>query len=727
MRNSIGWPRCNQTKGRLAGIGLVFWLLAAFNRGMADDGTTNAPKPSAAPPRDHWSMWHGERVNDPWFWLREKSNPEVIRYLESENAYTETSTREVRAFGETLYKEMLGRIQQTDLTVPLRRGDFAYYTRTVEGSQYAIHCRRRAGAGGLPEPNSAEEILLDLNKLAEGHSFLGLGGFEISDDGTRLLYSTDTTGFRQYTLYRKDLVGGKTGGPLAERVTSFEWAADGRTVLYTTEDALTKRSNQLWRIDSDGGKPELVLEEKDELFNLGLGRTKDRQWFVCSSQSTDTWEQSLLRTSEPKGTFKSALPREKGHKYDIEHRDGVLFIRSNKGAKNFRLVTAPVAEPGRWTELIPHRADVLLEGIEVFRDHLVAQEKREALTRLRIQDTKADSWTEVVFPEPVYAASATGTPEMGAKAFRLTYQSMATPQSVYDCDLATGKLTLLKRTAVLGGYDPANYVTERRWVTVRDNTRVPISVLYRKGVKLDGKSPCFLYGYGSYGIGMEASFSIARLSLVDRGMVYVIAHIRGGDELGEAWHDDGMLMKKKNTFHDFVDCAEWLIKNKLSAPDRLVIEGGSAGGLLMGAAVNLRPDLFRAVHAAVPFVDVMNTMLDASLPLTVGEYLEWGDPNEKAAFDYMRSYSPYDNLKRGAYPAMLVTTSLNDSQVMYWEPAKYVAKLRTLKTDDRPLLLKCNMGAGHGGASGRYDRLKEVSFEYAWLMSQAGIPMQESR
>ena len=683
--------------------------------------TSPIPPPPVARQAEHLSTWHGETVNDPWFWLREKSNPEVIRYLEAENAYTAASTVHEKAFGEALYQEMLSRIQQTDLTVPVQRGAFVYYSRTEEGRQYPIQCRKKAGADGKAAPGAVEEVLLDLNALAVGHTFLSLGGFDVSDDGRQLLYSTDTTGFRQYTLYRKDLVSGKTSEALAERVTSFEWSADGAWVLYVTEDATTKRSNQLWRLRLDGGKPEKVLEEADELFSVQVGRTKDRSWFVCTFQSTDTWEQRLLPSDGPTGTFRPVLGREKGHKYDVEHRDGILFIRTNRDAKNFRVVTAPVDAPDRWTELVPHRADVLVEGVEPFREHLVVQEQREALTRLRIHDRRTGAWKEVGFPEPVYSAHATGTPEMGAAAFRLSYQSMATPQGVYDVSLADGSLTLLKRTPVLGKFDPADYVTERRWAVARDGVRVPLSVLRRRDVKYDGTAPCFLYGYGSYGIGMDAGFSIARLSLVDRGMVYAIAHIRGGNELGEGWHDDGMLMRKKNTFTDFVDCAEALVKDGVCAKDRLVIEGGSAGGLLMGAVVNLRPDLFRAVHAAVPFVDVMNTMMDASLPLTVGEYLEWGNPNEKPAFDYMRSYSPYDNLKRGAYPAMLVTTSLNDSQVMYWEPAKYVAKLRTLKTDSHPLLLKCNMGAGHGGASGRYDRLKEVSFEYAWLMSQVGI------
>jgi oligopeptidase B len=666
-------------------------------------------------------VWHGEKVNDPWFWLREKSDPEVIRYLEAENAYTESQTGAALQFGVKLYDEMLGRIQQTDLSVPVRRGGYHYFSRTEEGKQYALHARRPNGADGKPDPTAPEEVLIDLNALAQGHSYLGLGGPEVSDDGRQLLYSTDVTGFRQYTLYRKDLVSGKVSGPLAERVTEFEWAADGRTVFYVTEDAVTKRSDQLWRLDLEGGKAELVIEEKDELYHLGLGRTKDRKYMVCGSISTDTWEQQLLSASEPRGKFRVVLPRQQGHKYEVDHRDGLLYLRTNRDAKNFRLVTAPVSEPTRWAEVIPHRPDVLLEAIELFAGHLVVQEQREALTRMRIQDFASGQWRDVTFPESAYWAAANGTPEFGASAFRLSYQSMVTPQSVYDCELATGKLTLLKRTAILGGYDPERYVTERRWAIARDGVRVPLSVMYRKGTQLDGSAPCHLYGYGSYGLGMEASFSVARLSLVDRGLVSVIAHIRGGNEMGELWHDQGMLMNKKNTFHDFIDCAEWLISQRIVARDKILIEGGSAGGLLMGAVVNLRPDLFRAVHSAVPFVDVMNTMLDASLPLTVGEYLEWGDPNQKAAFDYMRSYSPYDNLRKASYPAMLVTTSLNDSQVMYWEPAKYVAKLRTLKSDRNPLLLKCNMGAGHGGASGRYDRLKEVSFEYAWLMSQVGI------
>ncbi|MCE1203447.1 MAG: S9 family peptidase [Holophagaceae bacterium] len=686
--------------------------------------TAQGPVPPVAKQFEHISVWHGEKVNDPWFWLREKTNPEVVAYLNAENAYTEAMTAGLKPFSEALYKEMLGRIKQTDLSVPVRRGAFHYYSRTEEGKQYPIQCRRKAAPSGAYDEKAAEEILLDQNELAKGLKFLSLGGMTVSDDDCTLLFSTDATGFRQYTLFTKDLATGKVSAPLAERVTSFTWASDGRTVFYVTEDAVTKRSNLAWRLDLQGGKPEMVFDEKDELYRIGVGRTKDHKFLLIECQSTDTWEARYLATTDSKGAFKVLLPREKGHKYDLEHREGLFYIRTNKGAKNFRLVTAPVAtpDPKHWKEVLPHRADVLLEGMEPFRDFLVVSEKSQGLDRFRIFDMKQKTWRDVGFPESVYAAFPGGTPEYTSSAFRFSYQSMVTPASIYDCDMATGKQTLLKQVEVLGGYDKGQYMTERLWATARDGVKVPLSVVYKKGVKRDGSAPLFLYAYGSYGYGQSATFSSPRLSLLDRGMVYVIAHIRGGNEMGEAWHDDGMLMKKMNTFTDFIDSADFLVKAKWTSKDRLVIEGGSAGGLLMGAVTNLRPDLFKAVHSAVPFVDVMNTMMDASLPLTVGEYLEWGNPNEKAAFDYMRSYSPYDNLAKKSYPAILVTSSFNDSQVMYWEPAKYVAKLRTLKTDGNPLLLKMKMEpAGHGGASGRYDALKDKAFETAWMLSQVGI------
>jgi oligopeptidase B len=679
------------------------------------------PQPPVASQVEHISVWHGEKVNDPFFWLREKSNPAVIKHLDAENAYTESVTKGLKPFAGALFEEMLGHIKQTDQNVPVRRGDYFYYSRTEEGKQYPIRCRKKASAGSPFGGDGAEEVLLDANDLAKGLKFLSVGAFEISDDAHALAYTVDTTGFRQYRLYVKDLRSGAILPDSAERVTSVQWCADNRTLFYTTEDPVTKRSNIVWRHQL-GDENEPIYQEKDRLFTVRVGASKDRKMLFLRMNSTDTYEVRYLPSNQPDGTFQVVIPRQKGHKYSVEHRDGLFYLRTNRDAKNFRLVTAPVSSPTpeNWKELVPHRNDTLLQGVELFQNYLVTSEKRAALTHFRVLDFNTGVWHDVGLPESVYAAGSSETPEFTAGSFRFTYQSMITPESVYDYAMASRERTLRKRQEV-PKYDPGLYATERQWVVARDGARVPLSIAYRKGVKQDGSAPLFLYGYGSYGAGMQASFNTNRISLLDRGMVVVIAHIRGGNEMGEAWHDDGMLMKKKNTFYDFIDSAKWLIASKWTSSDRLVIEGGSAGGLLMGAVTNLEPGLFKAVHAAVPFVDVMNTMMDASLPLTVGEYLEWGNPLDKAAGEYMRSYSPYDNIERKLYPAILVTTSLNDSQVMYWEPAKYVAKLRTLKTDANPLLLKCNMGAGHGGSSGRYDRLKETAFEYAWLMSQVGI------
>jgi oligopeptidase B len=686
-------------------------------------GAGPAPTPPVAPRKDHAQVWHGRTFEDPYYWLREKGTPDVERYLEAENAYTEATSADVKPFAEALYAEMLGRIKQTDLGVPTRDGRYYYYRRTVEGLQYPIRCRRPAGPDGAYDASRPEEVLLDQNEMAKGLKFLSVGAFAVSDDAARLLYSTDDTGFRQYKLFVKDLKTGAVEGPLAERVTSVAWAADDRTVFYVTEHPVTKRPDTLWRLEI-GGTPSKVYEETDERFSIGVGRTKDKKFVGLGAGSTDTWERRLVPAAQPAAEFRTVLPREKGHKYDVEHRDGTLYIRTNKDAKNFRLVTAPLSDPSpaNWKPLVEHRPDVLLEDVEVFQDFLVVQEKEAGLNRLRVRSFADGGWKEVAFPEPVYTAYSAGTPEFGSRLLRYGYQSLVTPSSVYDYDMAAGTSTLRKREEVLGGFDSSRYASERLWATARDGVKVPISIVYPKGFARDGKAPLWLYAYGSYGAGMSPTFDSRRLSLLDRGIPFAIAHVRGGDEMGEAWHDDGMLMKKKNTFFDFIDAAEFLVKEGWTSPDRLMIEGGSAGGLLMGAVTNERPDLFRAVHAAVPFMDVINTMMDASLPLTVGEYLEWGNPNEKAAFDYMLSYSPYDNLARKAYPAILVTTSYNDSQVMYWEPAKYVAKLRTLKADPSPLVLKTKMDpAGHGGASGRYDALKDRAFEVAWMLKQVGI------
>jgi oligopeptidase B len=674
--------------------------------------------PPVAPRVPHSEVRHDEKVTDDYHWLRERSNPEVTKYLEAENAYTEAMTKDLKPFEDALYHEMLGRIKQTDLSVPVRQGNYFYYSRTEEGKQYPIQCRRKGSM------DAQEEVLLDLNELGKGRKFVGLGAFEVSDDQNLLAYTIDYVGFRQYSLHVKDLRTGETLPDTAERVTGVKWAADNKTLFFTTEDEVTKRSDHLWRHVLGAGNATQIYEEKDELYDIGVDKTRDKKYLLLESESKDTTEFRYLRADHAQENFAVFLPREKKHRYYVDHREGLFYIRTNKGGKNFELVTAPEDDPSpkNWTVFLPHRDDVLIEDIDLFKTFAVSVEKSQALTQLRIYNFEKRAWEAVALPEPVYSVFPGGTRDYESTTYRYNYQSFVTPQSVYDYDTVTGRSTLLKRQEVLGGYDPSQYTLERLWATARDGTKVPISIVYKKGFERNGKAPLFLYAYGSYGFATPVTFDSSRLSLLDRGMAYAIAHIRGGNEMGEQWREDGMLMKKKNTFNDFVDCARYLIEENWTSAERLVIEGGSAGGLLMGAVVNQAPELFRAVHLGVPFVDVMNTMLDASLPLTVGEYLEWGNPNENAAYEYMKSYSPYDNLTKRAYPAMLVTTSFHDSQVMYWEPAKYVAKLRTLKTDTNPLLLKIKMTpAGHGGASGRYDRLRDRAFEYAWMLSQVGI------
>ena len=703
---------CHTEIHHITELVLPLLLLSALIASAAE------PVPPVAPTADHREERHGATVVDNYYWLREKSNPKVVAYLEAENAYTKAMTGDLAPFQDALYKEMLSHVKQTDLSVPVRRGDYLYYSRTEEGKQYPIQCRRK---GSMEAP---EEILLDLNELAKSHKFVGLGAFVVSEDQTMLAYTVDFTGFRQYGLQVKNLRTGETLPDTTERVDSVVWAADNQTLFLTTEDAVTKRGDKLWRHVLGSASYEPLYDEKDELYDIRIDKTRDKEYILLGIDSKDTTEFRWLRADHPRGDFAVFLPREKKHRYYVDHRENLFYIRTNKDGRNFAIMTAPESDPApkNWKVFIPQRDDVLLQDLDLFQDFAVSVERSQALDQLRVYDFHSAKWTGVPFPEPVYAASPGGTPEFASKTYRYNYQSFITPPSVYDYDVHSGQSALLKRQEVPGGYDPTQYACERLWATARDGVKVPVSIVYRKGFTRDGHAPLFLYGYGSYGFGTPATFSGGRLSLLDRGMAYAIAHIRGGNEMGEKWREDGMLMKKKNTFWDFIDCAEYLIAEKWTSKERLVIEGGSAGGLLMGAVVNMRPDLFHAVHAAVPFVDVMNTMLDASLPLTVGEYLEWGNPNEKEAYDYMKTYSPYDNIEKRAYPAILVTTSFNDSQVMYWEPAKYVARLRTLKTNDTPLLLKIKMEpAGHGGASGRYDRMKDQAFEYAWLLTQVGI------
>ncbi len=659
----------------------------------------------------------GDKRIDDYFWLREKSNPAVLAYLQAENAYTDEFMKPTLEFQDKLYKEMLGRIKQTDLGVPYRLGGYFYYTRTVEGKQYPIYCRKKGSQ------SAEEEITLDMNEMAKGLKFLSIGNYSISDDGNILAYSTDSTGYRQYTLHFKDLRTGEVLPDHMERVTSAVWAADNKTMLAVTEDDVTKRSDKFWRHTLGVEKNELVYEEKDELYDIRVSRTRDRKYAILQSESKTTTEQRYIPSVSPSSEPKVILPRESDHEYYVDHRDGLFYIRTNKGAKNFKLVTAPVAtpEPGNWKEIIAPRKSVKLEDVDLFANDMVITERQDGLLKLEITSFRDGKKQSVSFPEAVYTAGGSANPEYDTNVYRFNYQSMVTPGSVFDYDMNTGKRTLLKQNEVLGGYDPSKYNTERIYATATDGTKIPMSIVYKKGLKLDGKNPVLLYGYGSYGISIDPTFSSARLSLLDRGVVYVIAHIRGGGELGEEWKEAGRMMKKRQTFTDFVASAEHLIKAGYTSSDRLVIQGGSAGGLLMGAVTNLRPDLFKAVVAQVPFVDVVNTMLDASLPLTTSEYLEWGNPNIKKEYDYIRTYSPYDNIAARKYPTMLIKVSLNDSQVPYWEGAKFAAKLRATKTDDNPLLLKTNMGAGHGGASGRYDALHESAFDYAFILMEMGI------
>lgn len=696
--------------------------------------TKNAlPQPPVARKEHTENTLHNVTLVDDYAWLRQKENPDVAAYLEAENAYAEAVMAPQAALRDELYDEMLSHIQQTDVSVPYRDGQWWYYTRTEEGKQYAIHCRKRGNTSG-PDENAPEQVVLDGNALAQGHAFFAIGAMDISDDGRWLAYTVDTTGFRQYSLRIRDLETGEQLPGVVERAGSVVWAADNFTLFYTVEDEEQKRQHQFWR--HMRGTPfaadTLVYQDDDERFNLAAGRTRDGKFIVLESHSHITSESQVLPADDPEGQFRMIAPREDGHEYFVDHRKGYWFIRTNDKGRNFRLVTAPVDAPDRenWTEQIPHREEIMLEDVDLFRDFFIAIDREKGLPHLRIYNFSGDGPEaapagEISFPEPAYSAYAHINRIFDTTTFRYSYQSLVTPSSVYEYDLASKKSTLLKQVEIPGGFDRTLYASERIFVSVNgataaDSVQVPISIVYRKDKRKAGKNPLYVYGYGSYGYALPLGFNSNRLSLLDRGFVMAYAHIRGGGDLGETWHDAGKMLAKRNTFTDFIACVEQLTKSGYGDPARVAIEGGSAGGLLMGAVTNLRPDLFRAVVSHVPFVDVMNTMLDASLPLTVPEYEEWGNPNEETYFQYMLSYSPYDNLKPASYPAILVKTSLHDSQVMYWEPAKYVAKLRTLKQDANPLLLVTNMKAGHGGASGRYDYLKEIAFDYSFLLRELG-------
>ena len=663
------------------------------------------------------TMFGDVRV-DNYRWLRNKSDSTVIAYLEAENRYTEAMLKPTEALQERLYGEMLGRIKQTDESVPRRDGGYYYYSRTLEGKQYPILCRRK---GKLSAP---EEIMLDENALAAGMRYFAVGNWQVSPDGRRLAFLLDSTGAERFTLVVKDLA---SGAPLPDRATganyNLQWAADGRTLFYGVSDS-ADRPHRILRhmLGTPPSADVLVAEENDVLFEVDIDRTKDRRYLLVTYGSFDNSEVRFIPADHPSAAPVMIKPRGGNVLYSVEHRGDQFVILTNDHALNFKIVTAPVRDPApaHWKTLVAERDSVLIDNMDVFRDYLVLYERGDALQRVRVIRLRDLQQHEIAFDEPVYGATGGDNPQFDVHTLRFIYSSMITPRSVYDYDMATRTRTLMKRTEV-PNYDPSLYRTARVYATAPDGVRVPLSVLYRAPLVRDGRRPALLYGYGSYGLSTDPTFNSNVFSLVDRGYVYVIAHIRGGSEMGRRWYEDGRLLHKKNTFTDFVASAQFLVDERYTAPDRLAIRGGSAGGLLIGATVNLRPDLFRAVVADVPFVDVINTMLDASIPLTAPEWEQWGDPHDSTYYFYMKSYAPYEQVGRRAYPAMLVTAGLNDPRVAFFEPAKWVAKLRALKTDANPLLLRTNMGAGHFGASGRYDRLHELALRYAFIVSTIGI------
>jgi oligopeptidase B len=660
---------------------------------------------------------HGEVRTDNYFWIRNKSDPQVISYLESENAYTASRMKHTEALQKKLYDEMLGRIKETDLSVPYLDHGYWYYNRTEKGKNYPIHLRKK---GSL---TAAEEIILDENILGAGKKFNDVGSLRVNPGGSRLAYLHDTTALRVYTLYVKDLTTGRVlGDSIAAVVPSIVWAND--TILfYQTADS-ARRANAVWRhvLGTPQSSDVKVFQEDNVLNEPGVARSRSGKYIYISDDGYTSSEWRMIPTANPTYAPQIIVARSPNVQYRIDDVDGAFLMTTNYKARNFRVQRIPIDQVagGNWLDMIPSSDSVFIEYLEPFRNNLVVVERSGGLRRLRVIDLKTNAVHYITFPEPAYAVNPTQNAEFDTQTLRFAYTSLLTPSSTYDYDMATKERVLRKRLDV-PTYDPTRYEVKRFMVTARDGAHVPVSMIVRKGWKQDGSRPLLLYAYGSYGATTEAGFNSAVLSLVDRGFAYAIAHIRGGQEMGRAWYDEGKMMKKKNTFNDFVDVAQYLVDNKYTNKNRLVANGGSAGGLLMGAIANMRPDLFRAVVADVPFVDVINTMMDASIPLTAQEWQQWGDPHDSTQYAYMRSYSPYDNVERKAYPWILVTTSLNDSQVGYWEPAKWVAKLRALKTDSNPLLLKVNMAGGHGGSSGRYDVLRERAFRYAFMLDAVGL------
>ena len=678
------------------------------------------PAPPRAPVRPEKLLKHGHSRIDPYRWLRDREDPETIKYLTLENEYTAASTSHTMELQKQLFTEIKGRIKQTDISVPYRLDDYLYYSRLEDGKAYPIYCRR---SGSMAAP---EQIMLDVGRLAEGFEFYELTHFEVSSGQNILAYAFDSTGRRIHTIRFKDLDSGEVAEHEIQMVTGdMAWANDNKTLFYTRQDPGTLRSCQVFRhiLGTDPSADRLVFEELDETFSVYVSKTRSRRYLFISSHHTLSTEYRYLDADDPGGPFQIFQARQSDHDYHPAHNEDYFLIRTNSEALNFRLMRTPVENTRmeHWTEVIAHRHDVLLSDLEVFEDFLVLSERSRGLTQLRIHPWNGTPEHYLEFGEPAYTASIGLNPALKTRLLRYEYSSLTTPPSTFDYDMIDRKRTLLKQQEVLGGFDPADYRTERHFAETADGSRVPVSLVYRKGTCRDGSAPLLLYGYGSYGINVNASFSPARVSLLDRGFIFAIAHVRGGQEMGRSWYEDGKLLKKRNTFTDFIDCAEYLLARGYADPQRLFAQGGSAGGLLIGAAMNLRPELWKAVVAQVPFVDVVTTMLDDTIPLTTSEFDEWGNPEDQECYEYMFSYSPYDNVTAQDYPNLLVTTGLHDSQVQYWEPAKWVARLRALKTDSNLVLLKTNLEAGHSGASGRYKHYEETAFYYAFLIDQAGL------
>jgi len=696
---------------------LILSLLYMTARPTLAQLALNSSQPPIAEKKPKDVTVHGDRRIDDYFWLREKENPAVRKHLEAENTYTDAVMAPTKPLQEKLYAEMLGRIKETDSAPPVLRRGYWYYTRTEQGKQYPVYARRLGTIG------STEQVTLDVNLLATGHPYMAVGAYKISDDSQLLAYTIDSTGYRQYSLHLKNLSTGESRALGVERVTSVEWNANHQSLFFTQEDAISKRSYRLGRVELKSGTISWLYEEKDELFDLGLTRSRDGSWLFATSESKTTTEIRALSATASNIDWRIIAHRRNEIETRADYRNGLFYFRTNDHAKNFRIVAAPVATPesNYWVEYVPHQAAVKLDDFDLFATHTVLSEREDGLPHLRVIDDRSHSSHRISTSEPVYEISLESNPEPDAEEIRFIYQSLVTPRSIISYHLTSKARTVLKQQEIPSGYDASRYASERIWARASDGTRVPMSIVYRKDLRRSGAQPLYLYAYGSYGISMPVSFNTSRLSLLDRGIIFAIAHIRGGGEFGEPWREAGRMAHKITTFTDFIACAEHLITGKFTDSNQLVINGGSAGGLLMGAVVNLRPELFHAAIYDVPFVDVLNTMLDASLPLTTSEYIEWGNPNIADEYTWMRAYSPYDNVRAVAHPHILMNVSLNDSQVPYWEGAKLVAKIREMNTGKNALLLHTNLAAGHGGASGRYDALRETAYRFAFALGSLGI------